>query len=61
MKTAQEKAQPSVEMQNFERALRHVISVPKSVVMSEVERLHKPRKKRAKNQPASVPASSDTD
>jgi hypothetical protein len=41
----------------FENALRHVISVPKAVVMAEIERQHKPREKRKSKTSASVRAS----
>lgn len=57
-----ESAKATPEFQNFERALRQVLSVPKSVVMAEVERQHKPRKRRNAPKGASAvdPAASDS-
>ena len=40
------KARRSDEYERFENALRHVLSVPKAVVMAEIERQHKSRAKR---------------
>lgn len=51
----------SPEYANFENALRKVLSVPKAVVMAEVERLHKPRKQRKPKTSASDHASRDSE
>jgi hypothetical protein len=51
----------SAEYTKFENALRHVLSVPKAVVMAEIERQHKPREKRKPNASASARASRGKD
>ena len=44
---ARMKSKPkSPEFQRFEDALRHIISVPKEVVLAEIERTHKTRKRK---------------
>ena len=50
-------SQASPEYTRFENALRHVLSVPKAVVMAEIERQHKPREKRKSKTSASGRAS----
>lgn len=52
---------PSPEYTRFEVALRHVLSVPKAVVMAEIERQHKPREKRKPKTSASGRASCGKD
>lgn len=55
------KQKTSPEFQRFEQALRHVLSVPKDVVMAEIERQHKPREKRKSKASASRRASRGKD